>query len=62
MWRPGALGPIDMTPGYYLVPCPPQNFFYFAFKMVYFGAFWTDLLTMRTTYDTTTTAAVGLGF
>ena len=37
----------------------PHNFFYLAFKMVYFGAFWADLLTMRDTCDTTTnTAAV----
>ena len=35
----------------------PQKFFYFAFKMVYFGAFWADLLTMRDTCDTTTNTA-----
>jgi len=42
--------------------CPlPRIIFYFAFKMVHFGAFWADLLTMRDTCDTiTNTAAVAL--
>jgi len=40
---------------------PSPEFVYFAFKMVYFGAFWVDLLTMRDTCDTVTnTAAVAL--
>ena len=30
--------------------CPlPRIYFYFAFKVVYFGVFWTDLLTTRDT-------------
>jgi len=38
--------------------CPlPRIFFYFVFKVVYFGVFWTDLLTMRDTCDTITNIA-----
>jgi len=56
------LGPAQQRPqeGSGHEECPlPGIFFYFVFKMVYFGAFWADLLTMRGTCDTiTNTAAV----